>query len=412
MKESISIKNFGGLKDVTIPLNSINIFIGKQASGKSVTAKLIYFFKKSFGDIFNGIRDGKNKTQIDKSLVEKFEEYFPSDCWLNEDFYIEYKVGDENISVKKESNKKPKIVYTSKIKNLFSISRKIVNPKPETQLLNTWGRVNFIEDKYFEHLSKEFGQSLANQQIFIPAGRSFFANLQSSIFSFLSTNKSIDPFLVEFGSFYEQTKFLFEGNMYQLIKNVPHDYIEDLIFEILGARYKREKSKDYLIHADKRKIDVSFSSSGQQETLPLVNILNAFTHITFGKYGTTIYIEEPEAHLFPSAQKKIIELISTVRHFSGQQFQSVITTHSPYILTSFNNLLEAGRLLEKGVDKKKLFKIVPEPEILKCGELNAYAFEDGGVKSLIDEETGLISAEMLDQVSEEIAVQFDELLDL
>ena len=90
----------------------------------------------------------------------------------------------------------------------------------------------------------------------------------------------------------------------------------------------------------------------------------------------------------------------------------VITTHSPYILTSFNNLLQAGQLLESGVNKKKLFKIVPEFEVLKPGELNAYAFEDGDVTSLIDEETGLISADLLDQVSEEIAVQFDELLDL
>lgn len=92
--------------------------------------------------------------------------------------------------------------------------------------------------------------------------------------------------------------------------------------------------------------------------------------------------------------------------------QFVITTHSPYILTAFNNLLQAGYLLEQGADKKKLFKIVPEFEVLKCGELNAYAFQDGGVVSLIDEETGLISADLLDQVSEEIAVQFDELLEL
>ena len=50
--------------------------------------------------------------------------------------------------------------------------------------------------------------------------------------------------------------------------------------------------------------------------------------------------------------------------------------------------------------------------MLKPGELNAYAFADGDVKSLIDEETGLISADMLDEVSEEIAVEFDKLLDL
>jgi hypothetical protein len=105
-------------------------------------------------------------------------------------------------------------------------------------------------------------------------------------------------------------------------------------------------------------------------------------------------------------------MIATAYNLSNGMSQMFITTHSPYILTSFNNLLQAGELLEKGVSKGKLFKIVPEFEVLKPRELNAYAFADGDVKSLIDEETGLISADLLDQVSEEIAIEFDELLSL
>jgi predicted ATPase len=86
-------------------------------------------------------------------------------------------------------------------------------------------------------------------------------------------------------------------------------------------------------------------------------------------------------------------MIATAHNLAKGNSQLVITTHSPYILTSFNNLLQAGHLLEKGASKRKLFKIVPEFEILKPGELNAYAFHDGSVVSLIDEETGLISAD-------------------
>jgi AAA15 family ATPase/GTPase len=43
MQEKIVVENFGGITEAEINLKKINIFIGPQASGKSVLAKLIYF---------------------------------------------------------------------------------------------------------------------------------------------------------------------------------------------------------------------------------------------------------------------------------------------------------------------------------------------------------------------------------
>lgn len=54
--ERIIIKNFGGLEEVDITLEKINVFIGKQASGKSVTIKLICYFKSLFRNIFLAYR--------------------------------------------------------------------------------------------------------------------------------------------------------------------------------------------------------------------------------------------------------------------------------------------------------------------------------------------------------------------
>jgi predicted ATP-dependent endonuclease of OLD family len=41
--ESIHIKNFGGIKEMTLEINKINILIGPQASEKSMTARRVYF---------------------------------------------------------------------------------------------------------------------------------------------------------------------------------------------------------------------------------------------------------------------------------------------------------------------------------------------------------------------------------
>ena len=48
--EKISISGFGGFKDATLetaPILTapITVFIGEQATGKSIVAKLLYFFR-------------------------------------------------------------------------------------------------------------------------------------------------------------------------------------------------------------------------------------------------------------------------------------------------------------------------------------------------------------------------------
>jgi predicted ATPase len=429
MKETISIKNFGGLKDVTIPLNSINIFIGKQASGKSVTAKLIYFFRQSFEDIFDGLTENKKQKDIEEEIIKRFKKYFPVDSWSKGKFSIKYVTSNEHtiiqndeilqvslasISIERRVKDSIKINCSELVNQISLLQKYISNTLQKEETRDVFQ--DFSSNP--KDIAKFLYHVLSNQnflkpfgfQIFIPAGRSFFSNIQSSIFSILATGDSIDPFIIEFGSFYERAKVA----NYDLKSEELQTHIQNSMTEVLGANFFSDKSGDYLIHKDGRKIGLLFCSSGQQESLPLVLILrNYFAKLNSMEFiSNTIYIEEPETHLFPSAQKKIVEMIASAHNISKDKSQLVITTHSPYILTSFNNLLQAGQLLESGTNKKKLFKIVPEHEILKPGELNAYAFADGGVSSLIDEETGLISADLLDQVSEEIAIEFDELLNL
>lgn len=64
-------------------------------------------------------------------------------------------------------------------------------------------------------------------------------------------------------------------------------------------------------------------------------------------------IEEPESHLFPESQKYITELIALVNN-CGHSI--VLTTHSPYVLGTLNNLLYAKRFRHRREKKQtKLF---------------------------------------------------------
>ena len=417
--EKIEIKEFGGLKKTEIPINKINLFIGKQASGKSVSIKLMYFFKSFFREFFEAAENEKTKPELTKDLIDKFEEYFPVDSWAEKNFEITfYYTNNEFAKVLRTGKTKIKLELSPIVTKQFNNARRLIKgDKSKFQAKDKFEvyRPDFkVFERYLSLVQNDLSIECGFSQIFIPAGRSFFATLQSSIFSFLSNNKAIDPFLVSFGSFYENIKGIASRDFSRTRNKVEKEkIIDDLIIEILGGKYQRVKNKDYIIHEDKRRINLAYASSGQQETLPLALILKALTRISFSGNGITLYIEEPEAHLFPSAQKKIVELISSVFKLSRCQMQIILTTHSPYIISSFNNLLQAGLVLEeKENNLEKVDKVFNSLFSIPTSTLNAFALENHNCSNILNDEYKLIDSYYLDRVSDVISNDFDNLLNI
>lgn len=420
--ERIIIENFGGLDKLDIELNKINVFIGKQASGKSVTAKLLFFFKEVYKDIFEANTQVKSKQVVNQYILDIFCNYFPPHTWGDKPFVVKYSLDEHFIRVLKVDEQKLKIEYSDSIKELFTIAKKLIkqdkerfSPKDEFDIYQP--NNYHLERQYVSMVQNKINVKIGYSQLYIPAGRSFFANLQNNIFSFLSNNKSIDPFLVRFGAFYENIKpIVVRSSFLSILDKKIASLFEQLSQDIINGVYLREDNQDFLLHDDKRKINVSFVSSGQQEILPLVLMLRTLVSSSSSGGGTTIYIEEPEAHLFPRAQKKIVELLTLVASHSQNKIQLVITTHSPYILTSFNNLAQAGviktSLSENNEKLNELYQVIDKELILDPNHLSAFALKDRTGLSIIDDETSLIHADYLDSISEEIAEQFDHFLNL
>lgn len=254
------------------------------------------------------------------------------------------------------------------------------------------------------------------EQIFVPAGRAFISQLNATIFTRVFEGESIDPFMAAFGSLLERSRFVLqrqrlvasdEPSLFQ----EKYDFLTSVFRKIIGAELSAESNEEILRFDDGRCVKTALASYGHQEILPLLLVLADF-FLWRNTRGRAVYIEEPEAHLFPVTQKQIVEFIAaTFRELDGQM-SLVLTTHSPYVLTSINNLLEAGKLYDGASPdaKKRLEKIVPSSQILKLDEVVFYALENGKAKSIIDSETELIDAAIIDSVSEDIATQFDDLL--
>ena len=409
--ESILIENFAGIKSMTFDFRFINILIGPQGSGKSVTVKLLYFFKSFFGEIIKSVESEESKRELDKRQTDNFTNFFPQESWPKGNFRIVYSIDNTEISIIRTNNVL-KFDYSENLKKVIIKARKLVTEEKAKIAKNpkfgSFSAKLKTQEKIKECISAEISSISTYDQFFIPAGRSFFANIQKSIFSFLRDNSSLDPFLIEFGSFYESIKQIYKD----VINEKPDREFDELASQILSSSYLREKDKDFLIHSDNRKVNLSNASSGQQETLPLIMILKSLIALKSSN-GVTIYIEEPEAHLFPIAQKRIVQLLARTFNNKKTNFQIIVTTHSPYILSSFNNLMQAGRLIKLKPDSiEKINEIIPPEEQINPNILTAYSLNQGKKESLIDEESTLISQTILDSVSNEIAMEFGNLLDI
>lgn len=421
MNEKLEITNFAGIEHWEIELNSINILIGPQASGKSVTAKLFYFFKS----VFSILKNGRGVAFYKLFLEKKFESYFPVDTWGKEAFEIKYTIDNFWIEIKRKyDSSRLSFSFSDGFKTAFrrynelskdvNLSFESVNmPNMNVGVIQREAETRKL---FFSEFREKYNNILTAEQIFIPAGRSFFANLQSNIFTLLNSKQVFDPILLEFGSSYEAIKayrkitLLDDRKKIKFIRN-----LEALVKNILHGKHIRHNEEDFLVHENEREVHINFASSGQQEALPLVLFLKFIlnTRLASPENGIVVYIEEPEAHLFPQSQKSVVEALALLANVSTTKYQFIITTHSPYILASFNNLIEAGNIVKENPDKKEdVFKIVDESLILKYDDVNAYSLKDGHCEKIMDDEMRLISPTILDEVSNDISVQFGELLDL
>src|SRR4028118_204030 len=109
MAEKLIIRNFAGIKELEIEVKRINILIGPQASGKSVCAKLLFYFKNFVWEILSVVNNEQTKRNLDSNYSKTFEEYFPPDCWGKQDFFIRYEISNVFIEVSRKQDTKGRI---------------------------------------------------------------------------------------------------------------------------------------------------------------------------------------------------------------------------------------------------------------------------------------------------------------
>ena len=180
---------------------------------------------------------------------------------------------------------------------------------------------------------------------------------------------------------------------------------KEMIGKVLKAEYRHDQDGGKLYIKDNVFTKINYASSGQQESIWI--LLSLFL-ITLERQRVLVFVEEPEAHLFPDAQRHILDLVAFTHNSLGCDY--VITTHSPYVLAAVNNYIYAHQLGSKKPEVTA--KVIPNDTWVSSKNVGGYFIDNGKANQLRDEELGVLKTELVDSASEVINDEYEALLDI
>ena len=466
--ERLVVKNFGPIKDVNIEIPRLLVFIGDQASGKSTLGKLIYIFKhvSSLIPRSSALR-GKNgsidveefKRDISSKIKSYFHEcffyknteiafYYTNEYFVNVSFCASGVVSDFRIEVTL-SNKLEKSLndlnqLTAKHYNdRRRIDQEKDNWKPTVEEINTWHKMNQIADTLAHNLGgRSIWEYIDDSRVSsnvpqigtyppdAPAVRRAMVAFIELALGYHNIQKARQRFIkIMSDAYIPPRKFaeLFptrikryeeEARRISSIIDAKADIYEilvKLVYRLLGGYVQIEENKGYglALSDDKasRFIPYEFLSSGQKSGIPLIVCVSLIgsimSDLPFDLPFNSMVIEEPETHLYPKKQFLMIKLIAAALAMNSSA-KFVITTHSPYILSSIHALSAYGRAdIEASAPLLKRYDDLV-PLGMDKRELGIYLLENGCTHSLRDEQSGLFNTSKIDAVSNEITDVLDE----
>lgn len=423
----IEIKNFGPISYAKIDLaKDIQVVIGSQASGKSTVFRMVYFCQKIRDYILDYLmmEDQLEGTHFDnifpnclKYLTGKFMECFGKTLHM-QNFQVRYQIDDDrNLLLTLNSKHYIRFRFSDDLKkeieDLLYSSRDLHKKMREVSVVERLENRKYMSRQMSESLQEIFRNK--NRLIYIPAGRSLLSTLSDQLLKTIDVK--MDLMMQEFCQLIEETKQRFDSRIPDMLKtytqtvsgqinNMALEEIYQLIKRVLKADYVSDSDGEKMYYDAYHYVRLQYASSGQHEALWILMLCYL---IVLENKKTVLIVEEPEAHLFPEAQRWIVSLMVETANVTESKI--MITTHSPYILTTLNVLALSGQVERKS----NIESIIPKSQRIFPGKMAAFRIyekngEGNGILSIMDEETNLIEPDYIDSVSNQINHEFDQLL--
>ncbi len=429
--ERLIVKNFGPIKEIDIEIKDVNVLIGTTGSGKSTVAKLLAIFR-SVDFIFDdhkesGFLELIFNFGIDYPFLEETEiKYFISGLYVEVvNKRLSSNIDSEEMLILMLNNKefgpgsiekianKPNmavaILALAVIGASFSLTKTHKLPKSDA-IASTIGELQHEMDKFSSFLNLEedekqieiarleskylFGSKFLNS-IYFPAERILISMVGSSIMGLLKNDVTIARCVKEFGSVFETAR----------------KDIGSFLIDFLQIGFSFENNRNKVTIDGSLSIGLEETSSGIQSVVPLLVVLESIRKKGSVDGSSFLVIEEPETNIYPTTQKQLTQHIVSI--MNETQSQLFITTHSPYILTALDNLVQAHNAFRVHPEKEsEIEKIIPKSLWLDFDNVACYFFDKGTCRSTLNHELRTLGSSAIDEVSIEIGKEFDQLTDI
>jgi energy-coupling factor transporter ATP-binding protein EcfA2 len=379
VSEVLHIKNFGPIKSVELDLREVNVLIGDQGTGKSTVAKILNILKNT---------SNQNSGDVHLSIGGK---------------YIE-----DEVEIRKYKNEHFKndffnILEGADIKNYLTYQSYIYFENDSCKVL-----IDKLDISYVD--KKSTNKKNTNVNYYVPAYREAYILLRNNYPAILNAKANLPSILNTFGQHF-------------------NNYREDLKYfnfkDIIGVDYVYNGLREFILLQDGTEINFEEASSAVNSVVPMlvvflgiVNDMSAeSSQIHYYMNCPFVTIEEPELNCFPTTQKKLVEfLIEKIKFKNFEKSKDyycnlLLTTHSPYILTTLNNLMYSFLVGQK--NEKEVNNIIEQKFWLNPDDVSVYMMLSNGTsENIMDEELKQIKVEKIDEISEVLSTQWHQLADL
>ena len=454
------VKNFINIREAEIDMDkTLVVFIGATASGKSVLAKLLYFFQELIRDFRQYIKhinayppEPLTPAAPDLSTVfraqisYKFREFFGDLSDLtritaNADalkpFEITYHwTTDSTITLTIDDEKTLQIqlpAVMNEVETLCSgLQEKLrafdkqqlssetteADPPPQTDASSAEdAQESKTSERFFFILKMAIGISditeklvgTYRESLFIPADRNiavnypdalkriFYGGIKSDLHTRTATRPRVNLHLI--ARFLEKNEEFLDTFSTQNFHNIFDEKAEaesdsmdkpmlEFLLRKISCILKSEhetideisESRLFSHPTGENAAFLEKASTGQQNVIRMLQ--DMFMNVLYNEVIFRV-IEEPEAHLHPTAQKHLMHIIALMRNHIDSQI--VLTTHSPYFLAVLKNLLTAGHLSEKKQETAAdMETFAPKLCWLNPNDVEVYHLKDGISHAIVE----------------------------
>ncbi len=427
------VKNFIHLREAELDLDKkLVVLIGEQASGKSTLARLLY----SFSNVTHAIRkwlwivnweeEQTLGSALAHHLTQQFRLFFGEPTRLGP-FEVTYHYTEESavtIALTDDGQldiTPPAIMdelnaryakYQVELRKAMEKSVKEGEAPGNTFTPSERMLLEIFLGTEIEGIRKQlFGTERSS--LYIPSDRQiasnypdafkrvFYGGIKRDIFERDVENNPVPAaqtyILSQFLEKNEEFLQTFNTNDYHALLAVETDDEESDIdaapVEFLMEKMARILKGTYGPADDKKSLFNQLTGAGSEPLLVAsageqnaLRILQDIFNTVLYKEGMFRVIEEPEASLYPTAQKELIESIALMLKLV--ECQVVLTTHSPYVLTVLQTLLRAKQAIQKHpTAAERIAALAPERCWLSVEDIAVYQLKDGVSHSLIDAES-------------------------